>query len=92
MTRRSTVTVRETPVQKVSSVTAGSLVVRSEDLLVETDDRIEVVDLTDRLIALLSAGFGLRGSLAGSTFLVDYAYTDGRDLGRVDRLSLEVEF
>ncbi len=39
-----------------------------------------------------SAGFGLRGSLAGSTFHVDYAYTDGSDLGRVDRLSLEVEF
>ena len=39
-----------------------------------------------------SAGFGLRGSLAGRVMHLDYAYTDGNDLGRVDRFSLEVEF
>ena len=39
-----------------------------------------------------SAGFGLRGSLGGSEFRFDYAYTDGQDLGRVDRFSVEVSF
>lgn len=39
-----------------------------------------------------SAGFGIQGSLGGNGFRLDYAYTDGQDLGRVDRFSLEVEF
>jgi hypothetical protein len=39
-----------------------------------------------------SAGVGLRGSLGGNVFSLDYAYTDGQDLGRVDRISLEVSF
>jgi hypothetical protein len=39
-----------------------------------------------------AAGFGLRGSLKGTVLHADYAYTDGGDLGRVDRFSLEVEF
>jgi hypothetical protein len=39
-----------------------------------------------------SAGVGLRGRLGGRALQVDYAYTDGNDLGRIDRLSLEVEF
>jgi hypothetical protein len=39
-----------------------------------------------------SAGFGLQGSLGGNAFRFDYAYTDGEDLGRIDRLSLEVAF
>jgi len=39
-----------------------------------------------------SAGFGLRGTLGARKLHLDYAYTDGDALGRVDRLSLEVEF
>jgi hypothetical protein len=39
-----------------------------------------------------SAGFGIRGGF-GNTFLnIDYAYTDGQALGRVDRFSVEMEF
>jgi hypothetical protein len=40
----------------------------------------------------LAAGVGLRGSFAGRVVHVDYAYTDGEALGRIDRFSLEVEF
>jgi len=40
----------------------------------------------------VSAGFGLAGTLGGRKLHLDYAYTDGDALGRVDRLSLEVEF
>ena len=42
--------------------------------------------------AEFSAGFGLRGTLGGSIFCLDYAYTDGQDLGRIDRVSVEVTF
>lgn len=39
-----------------------------------------------------SAGFGLAGRFAGNTLHLDYAYTDGDALGRIDRFSLELEF
>jgi hypothetical protein len=39
-----------------------------------------------------AAGIGLRGAWAGRVVHVDYAYTDGEALGRIDRFSLEVEF
>jgi hypothetical protein len=40
----------------------------------------------------LSAGVGLRGKLGGRWLEADYAFTDGQDLGRIDRFSLEVSF
>ncbi len=51
MSKSSTVTVRETPVQAVSTVAAGGLTIHGESLVIETDSRIELVDLTDRLMA-----------------------------------------
>ena len=39
-----------------------------------------------------AAGIGLRGAFGGHVVHVDYAYTDGEALGRIDRFSLEVEF
>jgi hypothetical protein len=39
-----------------------------------------------------STGLGLRGKLGGRWLELDYAYTDGNDLGRIDRFSLEVSF
>jgi hypothetical protein len=48
MSKSSTVTVRETPVQQVASATAGGLVIHGENFVIDTDDRIELVDLTDR--------------------------------------------
>jgi hypothetical protein len=51
MTKRSTVTARETPVKRVNTASAGGLVIRSESLDVPTHDRVELVDLTDRLMA-----------------------------------------
>ena len=35
-------TVRETPVQKVASVTAGGFVIHGENFVIDTDDRIEL--------------------------------------------------
>ena len=50
MSKSSTVTARETPLQQVASVTAGSLVIHGENFVVDTGDRIELVDLTDRVM------------------------------------------
>ena len=50
MSKSSTVTVRETPVQQVTSAAAGGLVIHGESFVIDTDDRIELVDLTDRVM------------------------------------------
>jgi secondary thiamine-phosphate synthase enzyme len=48
MSRSSSETVRETPVEGIS--TSGTIVVRADSLLVQTDRRIELVDVTDRVM------------------------------------------
>jgi secondary thiamine-phosphate synthase enzyme len=50
MGKSSTVTVREAPVEEVATATAGGLTVHGETLIVQTNQRIELVDLTDRLM------------------------------------------
>jgi secondary thiamine-phosphate synthase enzyme len=50
MSKSSTATVRETPVETVASAAAGGLVIHGENFVIETDDRIELVDLTDRIM------------------------------------------
>jgi secondary thiamine-phosphate synthase enzyme len=47
----STVTVRETPVQGASA--SGPVSVRAESLLVQTDRRVELVDITDTVMELV---------------------------------------
>ncbi len=50
MSKASTVTVRETPVTEVSSATAGGLTIHGQSFVVNTDQRVELVDLTDRIM------------------------------------------
>ncbi len=50
MSKSSTVTVREKPVEHVASATAGGLTIHGETIIVETDQRIELVDLTNRVM------------------------------------------
>lgn len=50
MGKSSTVTVRESPVQEVATVAAGGLRFHGETLTFQTNQRIELVDLTDRLM------------------------------------------
>jgi len=50
MSKSSTATVRENPVETVASSTIGGLTVRGEVFIVQTDQRIELVDLTNRVI------------------------------------------
>ena len=50
MSKRSIVTAREMPVRDVSTSGAG-LTVHAETIVVETGQRIELIDLTDRVMA-----------------------------------------
>ena len=50
MSKSSTATVRNTPAGNVASVTAGGLVIHGENFVIDTHDRIELVDLTDRVM------------------------------------------
>lgn len=59
--KRSTVTVRETPVLHVSA-SAGGLKISAETLTVQTDHRVELVDLTERVMAYVR-GSGVREGL-----------------------------
>src|SRR4029453_1524106 len=50
MSKSSTVTGRERPVEEVASATAGGLTFHGETFVVQTDQRIELVDLTNRVM------------------------------------------
>lgn len=50
MPRRSTLTVRQRPVETVAQA-SGAFVVHAETLDVETDERTQVIDLTERIMA-----------------------------------------
>jgi secondary thiamine-phosphate synthase enzyme len=50
MSKSSTVTVREKPVDEVASANAGGLTIHGETIVISTDQRIELVDLTNRIM------------------------------------------
>src|SRR6266704_3467008 len=50
MSKSSTVTVRTRPVEEVASATVSGLTIHGEMIMVETDQRIELVDLTNRIM------------------------------------------
>ena len=50
MSKSSTVTVREKPVEEVASAKVGGLTIHGETIVVQTDQRLELVDLTNRVM------------------------------------------
>ncbi len=62
MSKSSTVTAREAPVAGLFTAT-GTLTIHGETLTVETNDRIELIDLTDRLMTLVR-GLPIREGMA----------------------------
>ena len=50
MSKSSTVTVRERPVEQVATAKVGGLTIHGETLVISTDERIELVDLTNRVM------------------------------------------
>jgi secondary thiamine-phosphate synthase enzyme len=53
MSKSSTVTVRAKPVEEVASAKAGGLTIHGETVVVPTDERVDVVDLTDTVTELV---------------------------------------
>src|SRR5207302_3144089 len=62
MSKRSTVTIRETPVQDVGWAKAGGLTIHGETFIVQTDQRVELVDLTNRVMEFVRR-FNIREGL-----------------------------
>jgi len=50
MSKSSTVTVRERPVEEVASARTGGLTIHGETIVISTDSRVELVDLTNRIM------------------------------------------
>jgi len=50
MSKASTVTVRERPVENVATANVGGLTIHGETIVIDTDQRIELVDLTNRVM------------------------------------------
>jgi secondary thiamine-phosphate synthase enzyme len=48
--KSSTVTVREKPIEGVATATAGGVTIHGETFVIDTDQRIELVDLTNRIM------------------------------------------
>ena len=53
MSKRSVVTVRETPVPKTTSASAGGTIVVAETIEVDTTERTAIVDLTDTVMSFV---------------------------------------
>ena len=62
MSKSSTVTVRERPVEEVASAAVAGLTIHGETIIVETDQRIELVDLTNRVMEFVRR-FNIREGL-----------------------------
>ncbi|MGE3179235.1 MAG: secondary thiamine-phosphate synthase enzyme YjbQ [Vicinamibacterales bacterium] len=62
MSKSSTVTVREKPVEHVASARVGGLTIHGETIVVQTDQRIELIDLTNRVMEFVRV-FNIREGL-----------------------------
>ncbi len=50
MSKSSTVTVREKPVEQMASAKTGGLTIHGETIVVQTEGRLELIDLTNRIM------------------------------------------
>jgi secondary thiamine-phosphate synthase enzyme len=62
MIKSSTVTVRERPVEEVASATSGGLTIQGETMVIVTEQRIELVDLTNQVMEFVRR-FNMREGL-----------------------------
>ena len=50
VSKTSTVTVRETPIETTAGVQSGGIAIYGETIVISTDQRVDLVDLTDRVM------------------------------------------
>jgi len=62
MSKSSTVTVREKPVEGVATATVGGLTIHGETFVIDTDQRVELVDLTNKVMEFVRR-FNIREGL-----------------------------
>ena len=62
MSKSSTVTVRERPVEEVATARVGGLTIHGETLIISTDQRVELVDLTIKVMEFVKR-FNMREGL-----------------------------
>jgi secondary thiamine-phosphate synthase enzyme len=62
MSKSSTVTVREKPVEDMASATVAGLTIHGETIVIGTDQRVELIDLTNRVMEFVRA-FNIREGL-----------------------------
>src|SRR6516165_7083437 len=62
MTKSSTVTLRDKAVEEVASASAGGLTIHGETIVVQTDQRIELIDLTNKVMEFVRR-FNIREGL-----------------------------
>ena len=62
MSKSSTVTAREKPVEHAATATSGAVTVHSETFVIDTDQRIELIDLTNRIMEFVQR-FNVREGL-----------------------------
>ena len=62
MSKSSTITAREKPVEGVATATAGGVTIHSETFVIDTDQRVELVDLTMTIMAFVKR-FNVREGL-----------------------------
>jgi secondary thiamine-phosphate synthase enzyme len=62
MSKSSTVTVRERPVEEVATAQVGGLTIHGETLIISTDQRVELVDLTKTVMEFVRR-FNMREGL-----------------------------
>ncbi len=54
MSKSSTITTREKPVEPIRTATAGGVTIHSETFVIDTDQRVELVDLTNTIMAFVT--------------------------------------
>jgi len=53
MSKSSTITAREKPVEGVATAAAGGVTIHGETIVIDTDQRVELVDLTNTIMELV---------------------------------------
>jgi len=84
MSKSSTVTAREKPVEHAATATSGAVTVHSETFVIDTDQRVELIDLTNRIMEFVQR-FNVREAICQMLDLTAFPFPANLSLARVRR-------